>query len=196
MRVDDPPPPRSIMDLNDMVSHLISVLTIALSLAILTVMPARAQPGTELHVAENQFPTSLDADVGFAGYSLISYGVAEALMRITPDMRVAPWLAASLDQIDELTWRAAIRPGVTFWDGTPVDAAAVKASLERSLDKQPGAASLLPVGTTLAAEGQILTISLPTPVGSLPNNLAAYSLTIKKLDADGGAIYTGPFAYQ
>jgi peptide/nickel transport system substrate-binding protein len=168
----------------------------ALSLAILMVAPARAQPVAELHVAENQFPTSLDADVGFAGYSLMSYGVAESLMRITPDMRVAPWLAASLDQVDDLTWRATIRDGVTFWDGTRVDAAAVKASLERSLDKQPGAASLLPTGTTLAAEGQILTIGLPTPVGSLPNNLAAYSLTVKKLDADGNPIYTGPFSYQ
>ena len=46
---------------------------------------AMAQDAAELRIAENQFPTSLDSDVGFAGYSLMSYGVAEALMRVTPD---------------------------------------------------------------------------------------------------------------
>jgi peptide/nickel transport system substrate-binding protein len=169
--------------------------SLALGIAVLATAPVRAQPANELRVAENQFPTSLDGDVGFAGYSLMSYGIAEALMRVTPAMHVVPWLAASLDQVDDLTWRATIHDGVTFWDGTPVDAEAVRVSLLRSLDKQPGAASLIPAGTSLTAEGQLLTIQLPTPVGGLPSNLAAYSLTIKKLDTDGNPVYTGPFAY-
>ena len=42
--------------------------------------------GDTIRVAENQFPTSLDSDVGFAGYSLMSYGIAESLMRVTPEM--------------------------------------------------------------------------------------------------------------
>jgi peptide/nickel transport system substrate-binding protein len=163
---------------------------------VLAWSPASAQSDAGvLNVAENQFPTSLDADVGFAGYSLMSYGIAEALMRVTPDMRVVPWLASSLDQVDDHTWRVSIRDGVTFSDGTPVDAEAVKSSLLRSLDKQPGAVALIPSGTTLSAEGQVLTIQLPTAVGGLPSNLASYSLTIKKLDADGNPLYTGPFSY-
>jgi peptide/nickel transport system substrate-binding protein len=163
--------------------------------AVLATTSVSAQSNGVLNVAENQFPTSLDADVGFAGYSLMSYGVAEALMRVTPDMHVVPWLASSLDQVDDLTWRATIRDDVTFWDGTPVDAAAAKASLLRSLDKQPGAVSLIPTGTTLSAEGRVLTIQLSAPLGGLPSNLASYSLTIKKLDADGNPVYTGPFIY-
>lgn len=171
------------------------VATLALSLSFLVAPRAAARSSAALNVAENQFPTSLDADVGFAGYSLMSYGVAESLTRVTPDMQVVPWLASSLEQVDDLTWRATIRDGVTFWDGTPVDAEAVKASLLRSLDKQPGAVSLIPGGTSLSADGQLLTIHLPTPVGGLPSNLASYSLTIKKLDLNGNAIYTGPFSY-
>ena len=172
-----------------------ALLAAAFSLSLLTISPAAAQPGAQLNVAENQFPTSLDADVGFAGYSLMSYGVAEALMRVAPDTHVVPWLAASLTQVDDLTWQATIRDGVTFWDGSPVDAQAVEASLARSLDKQPGAVSLIPSGATFSADGQVLTIHLPNPVGGLPSNLASYSLTIKKIDADGNTLYTGPFSY-
>jgi peptide/nickel transport system substrate-binding protein len=168
---------------------------VIVAVTMLLTSPATAQPASQLNVAENQFPTSLDGDVGFAGYSLMSYGIAEALMRVTPDMRVVPWLAASLEQVDTLRWRATIRDGVTFWDGTPVDAEAVRASLERSLEKQPGAASLIPAGTSLSAEGQVLTFDLPSPVGGLSSNLASYSLSIKKIDADGNPIYTGPFLY-
>jgi peptide/nickel transport system substrate-binding protein len=179
--------------LNRLIAFSIAIATGTIMLAAPTA-GAQSTAGV-LNMAENQFPTSLDADVGFAGYSLMSYGIAEALMRVTPDMQVVPWLASSLDQVDDRTWRASIRDGVTFWDGTPVDAEAVKASLLRSLDKQPGAVALIPTGTTLSAEGQVLTIQLPAPVGGLRSNLASYSLTIKKLDPDGNPLYTGPFSY-
>lgn len=183
------------MFINRCIALIATTAALALSLTSGAAGPAGAQPASELHVAENQFPTSLDGDVGFAGYSLMSYGIAEALMRVTPDMQIVPWLASSLDQLDELTWTATIRDGLTFWDGTPVTADAVRASLLRSLDKQPGAVSLIPSGTVLSAEGQMLTFQLPTPVGGLASNLAAYSLSIKKLDADGNPVYTGPFMY-
>jgi len=175
----------------------LSLLLAALIASVGMIAPARAQDTRELRIAENQFPTSLDADVGFAGYSLMSYGVAEALMRVTPDMQIVPWLASGLEQVDPLTWRATIRDGVTFWDSTPLDGAAVVASLERSMAKQPGTTDLLPATTTFTADGQLVTIHLPEPVGALASNLAAYNFAIKKVDpgAEDAPQYTGPYVY-
>ncbi len=146
-----------------------------------------------LRVAENQFPTSLDADVGFAGYSLMSYGIAEALMRVTPQMTLEPWVAAGFEQVDALTWRVTIRDDVTFWDGSKVDANAVKTSLERSRDKQPGTAAIFPPETVLTANGQTLTLETPVPVALLPNSLASFNFAIKKESTGDEPVYTGPF---
>ncbi|GAB4194115.1 MAG: ABC transporter substrate-binding protein [Roseiflexaceae bacterium] len=162
--------------------------------------PASRQPATTdvqraLRIAENQFPTSLDGDAGFAGYSLMSYGIAEALMRVTPEMAVVPWLAQRLEPLDARTWRVTLRDGITFWDGSPVDAQAVQRSFERSMQQQAGAtAALLPPGTSFRAEGQTLDIQTPEPVGAMAQNLASFYLTIKRVATDGSISYTG--AYQ
>ncbi len=44
---------------------------------------------------------------------------------------VVPWMAESLTATDPSTWVLKLRPGVTFSDGTPYDAAAVKYNWER-----------------------------------------------------------------
>jgi peptide/nickel transport system substrate-binding protein len=42
-----------------------------------------------------------------------------------------PGLAASWQQIDDLTWEFKLRPGMTFQDGSPVDAQAIKFNIDR-----------------------------------------------------------------
>ncbi|TDE12170.1 ABC transporter substrate-binding protein [Jiangella asiatica] len=152
-------------------------------------------PEGTLTIGENTFPTALDADVGFAGYTLMAYGIAESLMRVTPDNELVPWVAESVEQVDPLTLEVTIRDDVTFWDGEKVDATAVQRSLERSVTEQPGTDTLIPAGTTFAADGQVLTITTPEPVGSLSNNLASFNFTIKKVADDGSLVYTGPYRY-
>lgn len=155
---------------------------------------ARSQSTRPLRIAENTFPPALDGDLGFASYSLMAYGIAEALMKVTPEMRIEPWLAKTLEQVDARTWRVTLRANLTFWDGSPVDAAAVQASLERSMQQQPGATSpLLPGGTTFRATDRTLDIMTPEPMALMPSHLASFYLTIKKAAADGTLLYTGPY---
>ena len=52
---------------------------------------------------------------------------------MTPDLKVVPGIA-SYRQVDDLTYSFDIKPGVTFQDGTPYDAAAAKFNLDRMLD--------------------------------------------------------------
>lgn len=158
-----------------------------------TVRVAMAQALGELRVAENLLLASLDSDLAANGLAVSSLGISETLMRVTPEMQLAPWVAERLDPVDALTWRVTIRPDVTFHDGSPVDAAAVKASLERSMAAQPGTTSIIPAGTNLQAEGLVLEIRTPTPVGSMASSLAAPNFSIRKNNADGTVLYTGPF---
>ena len=55
------------------------------------------------------------------------------LMRAEADGTLVPDLAESVDLVDDTTIEVKLRPGVTLSDGTPVDAAMVKASLDANL---------------------------------------------------------------
>src|SRR5207237_6549656 len=58
---------------------------------------------------------------------------------------------------DFTTWTFNIRQGVTFWDGTPLDAAAIKAAYVRSIRLMLGAGTV--IGTFVAdPEKQIVVV--------------------------------------
>lgn len=58
--------------------------------------------------------------------------VFEALVAYDRDLRLVPALATRWETPDETTWDFTLRPGVTFHDGTPLDASAVVSALERA----------------------------------------------------------------
>ncbi|AEI03085.1 bacterial extracellular solute-binding protein [Afipia carboxidovorans OM5] len=67
---------------------------------------------------------------------VIKQNVVETLTEISPENgKITPRLATEWKQVDDLTWRFKLRQGVKFHDGTPFNAAAVKYSVERTLDK-------------------------------------------------------------
>jgi peptide/nickel transport system substrate-binding protein len=151
----------------------------------------------ELRVSTNVFPVSIDPDVGFTSFSLMGVGAGEALMRVTPDMQLVPWLAEKLTQVDATTWRVTIREDATFWDGSQVDAEAVKASFERTMEKLGGAVSFaFPTGTRFVAKGRELDITTPTPSGAMPSNLSIFYLIIKKFQPNGSVLMTGPYTIR
>lgn len=147
----------------------------------------------ELRIADPGFLVGIDSDDGQSGYALTGYGIGETLMRVDTDMSLQPWVAESIEWLDPLTLKVTIRDDVTFWDGSDVDAAAVVASFERSLENNPATAGFLPEGTEFETSGNELTIKTKEPVGALANNLASYNLVIKKESSSGEPIYTGAY---
>ncbi len=94
-----------------------------------------------MRFAEPFLAASLDADSGSsAAYNLQAVGAAECLMRFNASLQLEPWIAARFDRVDDLTWKITLRDDVTFWDGSPCDAAAVRDSLLRTIEKQPATA--------------------------------------------------------
>ncbi|MGI5840281.1 MAG: ABC transporter substrate-binding protein [bacterium] len=68
----------------------------------------------------------------------ITRQIFDGLLRRGADLRLEPELALSVEPLDTLTWEVKLRPGVTFHNGEPFDAASVKFSIERILDPATG----------------------------------------------------------
>lgn len=84
-----------------------------------------------------------DPAVAFSLESILLLNVYEPLIWCDPaggGTTFRPGLAASWSQgADKLTWTFKLREGVSFHDGAPFDAAAAKASIERTIKLKQGA---------------------------------------------------------
>jgi len=161
-----------------------------------TAPAAALDPAATATFALNIAPKTLDPGVGVVGWNTLQLGAGETLQRVTRDGLVEPWLAEKVSRVDERTWSVALRPGVTFFDGSPVNASAVKASLERSVAKLPNLASLLDVASIeAAADGRTVTITSKNPNPGLASALAHFNAVIHdaaKAESDNAAFALSP----
>ncbi|MFI6938713.1 ABC transporter substrate-binding protein [Streptomyces sp. NPDC050418] len=134
--------------------------------------------------------------------------VCEQLMRVTPDLKIEPGLAASYDRPDARTLVYSLRENVTFHDGTTMTADDVVASLKRQMDPatgSPWASSFKNVKSIEKTGALEVTIRLSKPDVLLHELMAASPGTIESAaylkragkdygTAKGGVNCTGPFA--
>jgi ABC-type transport system substrate-binding protein len=94
---------------------------------------ASATAGGILRAAAVADPSSLDPQVGPGGNDhVMLYPIFDTLIRFDPaTMEPQPGLASAWSFDDPKTLRLSLHDGITFHDGTSLDAEAVKASLER-----------------------------------------------------------------
>jgi len=124
--------------------------------------------GGTLRVAAVADPSSLDPQVGPGGNDhVMLYPVFDTLIQFDPEtMEPEPGLASAWSFDDPQTLRLTLREGVTFHDGTPLDAAAVKASLERF--QEIGAHADLANVTSIDASGPLeVVLHLGSPDSSM-----------------------------
>lgn len=150
------------------------------SLRFMTVYPANT---TDPQVVQSSF--------------ILNSGAVETLVGLDPkSLELAPALAQSWTATDPTTWTFTIRDGVTFHNGKPVDAEAVRKSIARVIEVNPGAAKLLPIAS-MNASGQTLQIHTSAPAPGLPSEFVHFNTVIVDTDADGTLpIGTGPFAFE
>jgi len=107
-----------------------------LALAILvTGSLVSAQPKA-LVIAIPSEPSHIDPSDSMGVQHDLNYHIYRKLYTFTPEMTPEPDLVAS-DRVssDQKTWTLELKRGITFFDGTPVNAAAVKYSIDRMLDR-------------------------------------------------------------
>jgi peptide/nickel transport system substrate-binding protein len=104
--------------------------------AALLSLPALAQtaPDQTLRIALNEDADILDPTLARTYVGRIVFaGLCDRLVDIDEKLAIVPQLATSWEWADNRTLVLKLRPGVTFHDGTPMDAAAVQYSLMRHL---------------------------------------------------------------
>src|SRR3954468_15346321 len=141
------------------------------ALGRLAVQESEAGDATTLVVASGADAVTLDPQVSFDGKSpLLWRAVYENLLAYKADtLEIVPHLAESFDiSQDGLTYTFKIRSGVTFSDGTAMDAAAVKHSIDRQVAVQQGIAfALAPVTSIEAPDASTVVLTLSAPSDGL-----------------------------
>ena len=79
-------------------------------------------------VSEDGYRTDERANIGFFP---LNTNIFESLTYLTPDYQIEPLLAESWEFVEPSTWRLTLRQGVSFHDGTPFNAEAVKYTMDR-----------------------------------------------------------------
>lgn len=173
--------------------------------------PAGTEPsiGGTLTFATDQQPDCLDPQVSARDVvDLIDRNMFDSLVKLTPDGKFHPWLAQKWEiSADNLAYTFHLRPGVTFHDGTPLNAAAVKATMDHAVDprtKSRYAANLISgyTGATIVDDSTV-TLLLSRPSAPFLQALSTAYLGIQspKSMADNAAglcekpVGSGPFQF-
>jgi peptide/nickel transport system substrate-binding protein len=131
---------------------------------------AQGPPGV-FRYAYELTPSRLDphrASISQDGVTL--FPAYDRLVHQSPVGEPEPGLARAWTWEDPLALRLDLRPGVTFHDGTPFDAAAVKANVERAKTVQGSAVrtELDPVSSVEVRDPLTAVLRLSYPSASLP----------------------------
>ena len=162
-------------------------LVVALGVQVRTLDPALALMNEEIEVLGNVF---------------------EGLIVADERGNLVPWLAQAWEVLENgRVFEFELRPNVSFHDGTPLTARAVKECFERALcapeaRRLPAFASLAGLAGVESGgaieglrvlSGQRLRIELAHPLFVFPALLTAYQCSLARAGADGRLSGTGPF---
>jgi peptide/nickel transport system substrate-binding protein len=116
-------------------------LLIALSLTLFFGLAA-AQPQGQLTIAQTQDPQSWDPiDTFFLAWGMVGSNIYDGLVSRNLDLEIEPGLATSWEFVDEdnTRLRFKLREGVSFHNGEPFNAEAVKFTFDRLLGEEGAA---------------------------------------------------------
>jgi ABC-type transport system substrate-binding protein len=163
------------------------------------------QSGGELVMAIEREPAGLSPQSDqwtSQGAFYIANAIFDPLMAIDQDGDVKPYLAESVVPNGDFTaWTITLRSGVTFQNGQPFDAAALKANLDAT-KKSLLAAMLGPLQSTEVTGDLSAVVHMSTPWSQFPYYIAGqagYMVAPAMLDdpdPSNHPIGTGPFAFK
>lgn len=154
-------------------------------------------------IGSGQTCGTMDPLESYDAWYTVRFGIGQTLTKMNTDLSISGWLVEDdyAANEDHTVWTFTIKEGVTFSNGNPVDAAAVKASIENVCENCARAQDYF-VPVSVEANGQILTITTEEAEPILPNKLADPLFVIIDTSADmtdivdEGPIGTGPFVCQ
>jgi peptide/nickel transport system substrate-binding protein len=170
-----------------------------------TTAPAAAGPSGSLTIAQGVDAESMDPYVTTSSASKgMLWTVYDRLVIRDLDLALAPGLATSWKAVDDSTWELKLRQGVSFHNGEPFNADAVKFSFARYVDPsiKNGYATLLkPVTDVQIVDPYTVHVKTSEPFAELIETLAQYvEMLPPKAASDPNAVAskpigTGPYRF-
>lgn len=167
------------------------------------------RPGGELRVALAEEPDLLDPTLARTLVGRVVFNaICEKLYDVDEGLNLVPQLAAEMPEVSEdgMSMTIPIREGITFADGTPMDAEAVKISLDRhrELDGSARSSELTSVDSVEVVDGFTVRLHLNAPFAPLTAVLADRSgmimsptaLEDKGEDFGTDPVCVGPFGFS
>lgn len=151
-------------------------------------------------------PNTIDPpNTAYYSSALVAMNLCEPLLRLNADYSITDGLA-SLSTPEPTTLHLTLKPGVTFWDGSPLTPADVVWSLEHAKNSITGFI-YRNVDKIRAVGNQAVEITLTKPDSLFPKELASFAGAVmeqkfseeagKKLGApDTGVMCTGPYKFE
>ena len=135
---------------------------------------------------------------------IVFASLCDKLVDISPDLKFVPQLAESWKTSDDgLTLSLTLRQGAFYHDGAPIDAASVKANLDRAmtLPDSNRKSELASVASVDAPDARTVVLHLKTPDASLLSQLsdrAGMMLSPATFDQDPGRkpVCSGPYKFK
>lgn len=176
---------------------LANVLALLFLNACATTSSVETASGENKHISflYNFSTRSLDPHVD-SSYVPLRAGITETLVKLDEEqLTVVPWLAESWEGKDGKHWTLHLRENVTFHNGKKMDAAAVKASIERAVKESIAIRNALKIDK-IEAEGSTLQITttqqFPEFISELVNPNVSV-IDVSEQDFVNKPVGTGPF---
>jgi peptide/nickel transport system substrate-binding protein len=169
------------------VAALMVVATLLLAAAPVAAQDAGA---TFTYGSHTEIVTQLDPATSYSNEVIAMHNIYESLTHYdSASNTVLPALASSWTTSDDgMTWTFTLRPDVTFHTGRPMDAAAAKAALERTIRMETGAAYIWGAVESIEApdaQTLVFNLSYPVPLDLIASsNYAAYIYDTQAAGAD------------
>jgi peptide/nickel transport system substrate-binding protein len=160
-----------------------------------------------LEIGADLGPTGLDPHLitAFPSFMVVNGNIYEGLTAIDKDLKVVPGLASSWTVApDGKTYTFKLRSGVTFHDGSAMEAEDVVASIKRVQSKDiasPLASRLSAIESANAVDPQTVELKLKEASAPLLTSLATIAIVPSAMEANKDALQkapvgTGPFKFQ
>ena len=182
-------------------------LTCMLYTAVIATGAAGSATAASLNVAIDSSPAGLDPHLitAFNSVVIVQSTIYEGLTRIQQDLSVAPGLAESWSvSEDSLSYTFTLPSGVTFHDGSAMDAEDVAASIRRVQNEDmasPLASRVSPVTGITVIDPLTIELSLDSPFAAILSSLSGIAVVPAEFENDKDALQktpvgTGPFEFN